>query len=91
MIAAPARAAETQALFARALGGQKVSEHKTQLRHKGGQLVDASLTAYPIAGARGEIVGVAEVVSEAGRAEPVARPQRHKRQTQSAACPASIC
>ena len=29
MIAAPARAAETQALFARALGGQKVSEHKT--------------------------------------------------------------
>ena len=73
MIAAPACATEIEAVFARALGGEKVTEHRTQLQHKGGHLVDATLTAYPIAGARGEIVGVAEVVSEAGQTEPVAQ------------------
>jgi diguanylate cyclase (GGDEF)-like protein/PAS domain S-box-containing protein len=74
IIAAPDRADEIQAIFARALGGEKVTEHRTQLRHKGGHLVNATLTAYPIAGARGEIVGVAEVVSEAARADMVAQP-----------------
>ena len=71
---APDRAAEMQAIFARALGGQKVSEHRTQLRHKGGQPVDVVLTAYPVAGARGEIVGVAEVVREADQKQPAAQP-----------------
>src|SRR5688572_11720439 len=77
MIAAPARAEEIQAIFVRALGGEKVTEHRTQLQHKGGHLVDATLTAYPIAGARG------------GRSR-LPRPW-HKRQTQSGACRASIC
>jgi diguanylate cyclase (GGDEF)-like protein/PAS domain S-box-containing protein len=74
MVAAPDRAADMQSIFARALGGQKVSEHRTQLRHKGGHFVEVVLTAYPVAGAHGEIVGVAEVVSQADQKQPDAQP-----------------
>ncbi len=74
MIAVPTREAETQAVFARALGGETVAEHRTKLRHKHGQSVEVSLAAHPVTDAAGQIIGVAEIARtyEAAPAEQAA-------------------
>ncbi|SDJ18307.1 PAS domain S-box-containing protein [Pseudomonas delhiensis] len=58
------RAAEEEPLLRRVARGERLPPFDTQRRHKDGRLIEVSLTASPILGPRGEVVGTSTTVRD---------------------------
>jgi len=65
-VAPPERVAEVTDLLARVRRGETVERFETVRQRKDGTLVTISLTAAPIRGARGRVVGVSSIVRDVG-------------------------
>ena len=56
-------------LMARLLSGQEVPPYETRHRLKNGQLVDVSISPWPVRDAGGEVIGLCAVIRDAGDAK----------------------